>query len=428
MQLKKLSEPWSAQLFHMRSPEDVDNARMRFTRCDKKMKMRILLSIMVMESNIRGTLLASLKQLLKEASEDKDEWVQIIAGIVHGRVFPAVSDIQDKYNKVLHESASRVVQHLRDQVIFDDKDVYEYFEPLQECFLTSAVTEDHNSHFQYQGASSGPNFILREKKYLEEKLAEEKKKVSHTTLMHPNTSSLTSNSRRSVSSGQSTLKGISSGGSIARKGIKSISLSQIQEKKNKEKEAKEKEAKEKEAREKEAKEKEAKEKKEKLKSKESISSSSKQEKEDKKRKLDELHESSATKTSSLDETQSSEEKCGGVSPRREKAPKITDQSSSSQHVNKILDEIRHSSLVSDDDKKYVENFFHDKESQVNKNNTDASSQPEVRKIKFKEEEKADKNGDTKIVRVILELTIDGSNYSYRKIQKTIKPKSKCTNK
>ena len=55
---------------------------------------------------------------------------------------------------------------------------------------------------------------------------------------------------------------------------------------------------------------------------------------------------------------------------------------------------------------------------------EAATVPEVKKIKFKEDEVIDKNGDKKIVRIILELIVNGSSYSYRKIQKTVKTKNK----
>lgn len=59
-----------------------------------------------------------------------------------------------------------------------------------------------------------------------------------------------------------------------------------------------------------------------------------------------------------------------------------------------------------------------------KSDVSTTSVPVVKKIKFKEEEVVDKNGEKKIVRIILELTVNGSSYSYRKIQKTVKTKNK----
>lgn len=54
----------------------------------------------------------------------------------------------------------------------------------------------------------------------------------------------------------------------------------------------------------------------------------------------------------------------------------------------------------------------------------SSAEAQVRSIKFQEDEVIDsKTGEKKIRRVILELTVQGTNYSYRKIQKTIKNKN-----
>ena len=69
---------------------------------------------------------------------------------------------------------------------------------------------------------------------------------------------------------------------------------------------------------------------------------------------------------------------------------------------------------------------HNTESKSAENTAEATSVsvPVVKNIKFKEEEVVDKNGEKKIVRIILELTVNGSSYSYRKIQKTVKTKHK----
>ena len=167
------------------------------------------------------------------------QWVQIVAGLVDTKLFSVPDeDIQVKCNDTLGESANRVIEHLLDQVIFDDKDIFEYFEPLLTSFLTTPVEEENNSHFTFTGSSSGPDFILREQKLLDAKFSDEQKKAGYVTLMHSNAMSLSSQGQSkqqrtsglSLGGGQSSSLrgGLVSGSGAARKGgIKSVSLSQV---------------------------------------------------------------------------------------------------------------------------------------------------------------------------------------------------------
>lgn len=159
------------------------------------------------------------------------------------------NDIQMKCKATLKESANRVVEHLLDQVIFDDKDIFEYFEPLLTSFLTPPVEEgedNNNHHCTYTGSAEGPDFILKEQKLLDAKLSADQKKAGYVTLMHANAMSLSSSSSSSLQGGQakaqrgqssglggggggggqgSFLRG--SGGGARRGGIKSVSLTQV---------------------------------------------------------------------------------------------------------------------------------------------------------------------------------------------------------
>lgn len=168
--------------------------------------------------------------------------MQIVAGLVDDKLFSDPDEeIRAKCQDTLAQSANRVVQHLLDQVIFDDKDVFAYFEPLTNAYFTTPVEEDVNPHFTFTGPSAGPDFIEREQKILEANLSQDKKRAEYVTLMHSNISSrntqlptdrTSSTSSSSSSGGQSFLRGSSSAGGAARRtggGIKSISLNMVRE-------------------------------------------------------------------------------------------------------------------------------------------------------------------------------------------------------
>jgi hypothetical protein len=73
LQIKKLRGHWTSQQFTVSSKADVDNIRSRFDKCDKKSKMKIMLSFISMDPLLRESLAPPLKRLLKLASSDKDE-------------------------------------------------------------------------------------------------------------------------------------------------------------------------------------------------------------------------------------------------------------------------------------------------------------------------------------------------------------------
>lgn len=155
--------------------------------------------------------------------------MQVVAGIVDIKLFSDPDeDIQTKCKDTLEESANRVIKHLLDQVIFDDKDVFEYFEPLLTSFLTTPVEEDNNPHCTFTGSPTGPNFILREQKLLDAKLSDGQRKAGYVTLMHSNSLNMQggqSKQQKTSGGGASSLRGgLASGKKAA---IKSVSLSQV---------------------------------------------------------------------------------------------------------------------------------------------------------------------------------------------------------
>jgi hypothetical protein len=159
------------------------------------------------------------------------QWVQIVAGLVDDKLFSdsVGSEIQIKCKETLSESAKRVVKHLLDQPVFDDEDMYQYFEPYIEDYFTTPEEESSNNHFKYTGPSEGPDFILREQKLIEAKLAQDKKKAGYVTLMHANPPSRSQSSAASRSASSLSSRSIAGVGVAARKtnNIKSISLDQV---------------------------------------------------------------------------------------------------------------------------------------------------------------------------------------------------------
>ena len=115
-------------------------------------------------------------------------------------------------------------------------------------------------------------------------------------------------------------------------------------------------------------------------------------------------------------------------------------------IKKILDEIHSSEIVSEKEKLAVEKFFRDKgtndltvkylliflmlsvltESQSSDGKEGIPSSdvsPVITTVKLKENEVVDKNGEKKIVRILLELKVHGTNYTYRKLQRTARRKN-----
>lgn len=158
------------------------------------------------------------------------QWVQVIAGLVDKKLFSSPDDdIQQKSLDTLHSSAERVVKQLLDQVIFDDKDVYQYFEPLLTSIFTSPVKEEFNPHCTY--TDSGPDFILREQKIRDAKLDQDKQKAGYVTLMHngvtqssPQSNPRDQRVRERVGPMSSLTRGSGGGLALRKGGTKSVSL------------------------------------------------------------------------------------------------------------------------------------------------------------------------------------------------------------
>jgi hypothetical protein len=155
--------------------------------------MKILISLIGMDKQVRSSVAASIKRLLSAACQDKDEvlvlscphlttlqWVPVIAGLVHGKVFP-VSDpmIQSRTDKIIQETAQKIIDELPTEIQEDKVSDFLHYQPFEDSFFTPNTTDtahDQNPHFSY--TSTGPNFFERELRVMEERKAKEQSLVA----------------------------------------------------------------------------------------------------------------------------------------------------------------------------------------------------------------------------------------------------------
>eukprot|EP01041_Mallomonas_annulata_P004800 gene4800-9571_t len=180
---KKLKSSWSSwTLSHTLSNTVIDDVRNNFDKFDKKIKMRILLSLIGIDSNQRGAMASSIKRLLHQASEDKDEWVPIISGLVHRKLFSVTdTSIEGQSNQTLTKTSQTIIEKLLQFESINESvtDSTYYYQPYECSFLSQKIFpiellgDGSNQHFKYN--STSPDFLSRERKIIADKLAQDHK-------------------------------------------------------------------------------------------------------------------------------------------------------------------------------------------------------------------------------------------------------------
>lgn len=171
--------------------------------------MKILISLIGMKKSDRSSNAASIKRLLSTACVDSDEvifnmmlpsrtliifvqWVPVIAGLVHEKLF-SVSDgeIQKRSDLMLASAVSEIIPQLPSTISEDRFREFAEFQPFESSFFSIGESPDEppvnsttNPHFTYKGEC--PNFVAREEEILAEKLLHEKNSLKKTPLMPGN--------------------------------------------------------------------------------------------------------------------------------------------------------------------------------------------------------------------------------------------------
>lgn len=188
---KKLQASWSSWTVSrsLSSPALLDDLRNNFHKFEKKVKMRLLLSLLSVDPVKKIECTQAMKRLLKSASEEdqgqsSEQWVTITAGLVHNRLF-GQDGISDQIETIafsrINDTADNAVKKLHEicNSSTSISDSTFYFQPLEFRYLSSSlacnITKDStsNPHFTYVGRK--PDFIGREIKQKDELLAEKKK-------------------------------------------------------------------------------------------------------------------------------------------------------------------------------------------------------------------------------------------------------------
>ena len=179
---KKLASAWSAwcisRTLTLSLIEDVYN---NFSKLEKKVKMRILLSLISLDVAKKNELSKSIKRLLKIAcEEDEEKWVSITAGMVYDRLFRVSSvsiadpdGILTNANLALESNAEKSMERLIELSSSDTaSEATFYFQPLEFRYISSSAltmglgqgsleSTEHGGHFVYFGKT--PDFMGREK-------------------------------------------------------------------------------------------------------------------------------------------------------------------------------------------------------------------------------------------------------------------------
>jgi hypothetical protein len=115
------------------------------------------------------------------------QWVPVIAGLVHGKIF-SVSDpmIQSRTNLIIEETAQKIIDGLPTQIQADKVSDFLHYQPFEDSFFSPNTTDashDQNPHFRY--TSTGPNFFERELRVMEDRKAKEQSLVAKRSLQAP---------------------------------------------------------------------------------------------------------------------------------------------------------------------------------------------------------------------------------------------------
>mmetsp|Transcript_12608 Transcript_12608/g.19039 ORF Transcript_12608/g.19039 Transcript_12608/m.19039 type:complete len:468 (+) Transcript_12608:170-1573(+) len=236
---KKLKSNWTSHLLsNSITATEVDRIRSNFSKFDKKTKMKILISLIGVEKTRRSSFAAPIKRLLATASEDRDEWITVVAGLVHRQIFDSPdTEIESQLKSILADTVSSIQSGLPNTIQPSSLDYFHTFQPLEDTYLSPSVVETtptdlyRNSHFCFTGKA--PDFIARHHQQLEEKRAAETVRSTKPSLMPK--SSVTSSPFGSKPVSTSMLRGMPSmkaalqQGTVAKRSVKVLSDSKIME-------------------------------------------------------------------------------------------------------------------------------------------------------------------------------------------------------
>jgi hypothetical protein len=165
-----------------KAPQLLEGIRSSFDSYETKVKLKILLSFLGVNSEVISANAMIIKQILEEASQSADSWVTNVAGIVHKRLFTTKAgyeSIEEPINQKFDSIMNNILQYLNEtssnpnignttsSSITDGEDPF-YFQPHEAMYIVDkdfqsmfTLPSEAKVHFQYVGKQ--PNFLQREK-------------------------------------------------------------------------------------------------------------------------------------------------------------------------------------------------------------------------------------------------------------------------
>lgn len=149
-------------------------------------------------------------------SFDCIQWVPVIAGLVHKKIFSVKdSQIDSRTEHILEETVAQIINNFPTEVVEERLQDFVNYQPFEDSYLSSdnltalsssallvESTNQSNPHFSYN--SKGPNFMERELKIMEERKARDQTLVvKKNPQLGPLSSSSTVSSHALSSSGVS---------------------------------------------------------------------------------------------------------------------------------------------------------------------------------------------------------------------------------
>jgi len=169
---KKLSQAWSAgTITRQLNLSLLDDVHSNWHKQEKKVKMRILLSFLGLDTTKKQELSSSLRRVLNLAhsEETTEAWVSITAQLVHERLFGVSMEASGRDvggdRDLLGETTETIIERLVEWSSKDSSNDSVYFQPQEFRYLqsswVSSVLKDAitNNDFNYTG--SVPDFIAR---------------------------------------------------------------------------------------------------------------------------------------------------------------------------------------------------------------------------------------------------------------------------
>ena len=118
---KKLQSPWSSWTVTTSVSKQLllEEIIKNYNLFDKKVKIRILISLLTIESEKRVESLQTVVKLLDLASSDtSDAWISITAGLVHKKLFPyrANEPLEFKVNNKITDTVEAIIKKLEESI------------------------------------------------------------------------------------------------------------------------------------------------------------------------------------------------------------------------------------------------------------------------------------------------------------------------